>query len=113
MKIVKSRCLKSVPSEKEKNEFFVGVNTNNSSQIILTSFDEKVNKILTPSCINLEEKVVDIYPSLNDKNLLFTQSFCTTTNSYYMNLLKYDFSERKLLHNERILKEDKSASIYE
>lgn len=72
-----------------------------------------MNKILTPACINLEEKIIDIYPSLNDKNLLFTQTFCTTSNSYYINLVKNDFTEGKLIHNERILNQDISGSIYE
>ena len=89
----------------------IGVNSNKNSEIILTCFDEKVKKITTSHTLNLDENIVDIYPSLCNKNLLFSQTFNTTSNNYRMNLIKYNFSEEKFEVNEQLLKDESSHSI--
>ena len=75
--------------------------------------DENSKKITTLNTINLDENIVDFYPSLTNKSLVFTQTFNTSTNKYKMNLLKYNFQEGKLEENESLLKDDKTSSIYE
>jgi len=90
-----SRCIKAVPTEKDKNLFLVGTYNDVESSIILCDYEENNKKISQNEFYVLKnERIIDLYPSTFRKNLILMQIFNIEGNYYELKALNYNFEEK-------------------
>lgn len=93
-----SRCIKAIPTEKEKNLFLVGTYNDVESSIILCDYDDNNKKITHNEFYILKnERIIDLYPSYSNKNIILIQIFNTEKNLYELKALNYDFDDNKVV----------------
>ena len=92
-----SRCIKSITTEKEKNLFLVGTYNDIESSIILCDYDENTKHITHNEFhTSKNERIIDLYPSLFNKNIMLLQVFNSDKNVYGLKSLNYNFEDKKI-----------------